>query len=161
MLVETEMMENEPFYILESNETLEDRSKFLDDKQLNQVLGSHPKLADYQKISLEYPRSQLVKEYAESSPSSDIVYKAFIDRLMFLLVNPREKLFTYRFKPDVLLSFAKAIIIYRWNLSNKSSRGLNTVQRIDYICKVRNPTRDAEEKCFKPVAQFVDDEKSS
>ena len=118
--IENEMMESEPFYILESNDPLEERSKYLDDKSISNLIGIHPKLADYSKIS-ESQRHNLVKEFTEFVPNTDIVQKSFYEKLIFLLITPKETSYVHRFKPDSLLYLSKALIIYRWSLSKKST----------------------------------------
>ena len=156
--IENEMMDSEPFFILESNDPLEERSKFLDDKTHANVIGSHPKLADYLRIS-EYQRSALVKEFVDFVPNTDIVNKMFYERLIFLLITPKETSFITRFKPDILLYFCKALVIYRWSLSKKSTAGLDLNSKIAVISLKKSKKHLVESEKLKQLDKFVNNEK--
>lgn len=136
--IENEMMETEPFFILDSNETLEERTKFLSDKVMSQTLGGHPKMADYEKFS-EYSRTDLLRAFiSEDSegfqPTTDLITKTYQDRIIFFLVSPKETLYINKFRPDALLWMSKAIIYYRWSIASKSFNYFDIKQKVAAIC---------------------------
>lgn len=137
--IENEMMETEPFFILESNETLEERSKFLNDKIISQMLGCHPKFADYEMIS-QLQKAVLLRDYLAVEgggfeSTSDIVLKTYQDRVMFLLVTPKERMFVNKFRPDSLICMTKALMFWRWSMASKSFNFIDTRDKAAYLCK--------------------------
>lgn len=137
-LIENETMQTEPFYALESNELLEERSKFLDDKNVSHLIGSHPRLAEYTKI-IEIPRSTLQDELSAFSPSSDIVTKNFFERLVFLLTKPGNVNQTIKHRPDSLLLFSKALLHYKWYLGWKQGPFLSLASKVQYLTDRKTP----------------------
>lgn len=135
--IENEMMETEPYFVLESNEALEERSKFLNDKIINQMLGCHPKLADYEAIT-QLPKVLLLKDYNSIEgggfePTSDIVLKIYQERVIFLLLSPKERMFMNKFKPDALLCMSKAVMYWRWSVGSKKGDHLSLNEKIAYL----------------------------
>ena len=153
--IENEMMETEPYYVLESNEPLEERSKFLNDKILSQVIGCHAKLADYEKMS-EYARNELIREYTTGehegfSPSTDNVVKTYQDRVIFFLVSPKELMYINKFKPDSLLWMTKALMYYKWSVSVKPCKYIDIKDKVAKICKQQSPAIVSTADCFKVI----------
>lgn len=138
--LENEMMETEPFFILESNETLEERSKFLNDKIISQQLGCHPKSADYEAIS-KLSKNELLKDYLLSEgggfePTSDIVLKMYQERVIFFLITPKERMFVNKFKPDALACMTKALMFWRFSLVCKRSYKKEISDKAKYLTTI-------------------------
>jgi len=155
--VENEMMEKEPFFLLESNDALEERSKYIDERQVNSLIGCHPKVADYPKIS-ELTRDRLLKEFFDFNTSQDIVNKASYDRMVFLLVSPKEQTFTVKFKLDYLLGMTKTLIFYRWSLSLKKGTEMNLAEKISYLADKNNTLFVVETQLFKQLTDYKESE---
>lgn len=152
-LIENETMETEPFYALESNELLEERSKFLDDKNVSHLIGSHPRLAEYTKI-IEIPRTMLQEELNGFNVSSDIVTKNFYDRLMFLLTKPGNPNQIIKHRPDALLLFSKALLHYKWYLGWKQGPNLNLQNKVQYLSERKSPISHAMVHLLKSSEEF-------
>lgn len=156
--VENEMMESEPYYILESNETLEERSRFIDEKNLVQVIGAHPKTSDYLKIS-ELTRATLIKEYEHCTTGSDIVTRSFLEKVCMYLVSPKNVNYLIQFKADVLGFVTKALLFYKHDLSQKTSLVIGGSKKVPYLMKLKNVEARMHNDHFKPLNVYLDDEK--